>query len=178
MINRSRLAALGAVLATLAIAAPANAAPLGVAASPLAKAKAQIVKPITFISVSDLNFGTIVLGTLTANTSVAIGKTAGAVAVCGTNLTCSGASQPAQYNVRASPSQPLTVRGTLSKLSLVGATGVAPTIDFTPDVPASFSVPNASVSGYDFYVGGSIVITPTTPEGVYQGTMDVTVDYN
>ena len=177
MINISRLAAFGAVLTSFAVAAPAIAAPTP--ATPKAVAKAQIVKPIVFKKMDDLNFGTIVMQTMTGNSSVAIGKVAASVAVCGANLTCSGASQPARYNVRASPSQPLTVRSALSKLSLVGSvSSPVETIDFTPDAPASITVPNASVAGFDFHVGGSIVVTPTTAEGMYSGEMDVTLDYN
>jgi Domain of unknown function (DUF4402) len=175
MTNCSRFAALGAVVAALAVATPAAAAPL--AATPKASARAQIVKPLTFAARQDLNFGTVVLGTLSANSSVTIGQTSTSVSACGANLTCSGPSQPALYRVTATPSQPLVVRSTASLLSLTGATGVAPTIAFTPAAPASVSVANAATFA-DFYVGGSIVVTPTTPEGVYVGDMDVTVDYN
>jgi hypothetical protein len=177
MTNFSRLAALGAALATLAVATPAAAAP--VAATPKATARAQIVRPLVFAAVNNLNFGTVVLGTLTANSNVTIGQTSTSTAVCGSNLTCSGASQPAMYNVRATPSQPVFVRATASKLTLVGSTATTPPqIDFVPAAPTSVTVANASTTGADFYVGGAITITPTTAEGVYQGEMDVTVDYN
>jgi hypothetical protein len=175
MTNCSRLAALGAVLATLAVATPAFAAP--VAASPTAKATAQIVKPLTFAAMADLNFGTIVLGSFTGNTGVSIGQASTSTTLCGASLTCSGTSQPAKYTVQATPGQPLTVRAVASKLTLVGAAAPAPTIDFTPASAPTVQVALGSTS-HEFYVGGAIVITSTTPEGVYSGTMDVTVDYN
>ena len=177
MINFARIAAVGAVVASFAVAAPAFAQ--AVSASPKAVAKAQIVKPIVFKKMDDLNFGTIVMGTISGSSSVTINRTAGAVAVCGTNLTCSGVSLPARYNVRTIPNQPLTVRSSPSLMTLAGTTGTtAVTISFVPNAPATVTVPNASVDGHDFYVGGSIAITPTTAEGMYSGEMDVTLDYN
>ncbi len=175
MTNCSRLAALGAGLATLAVATPAFAAP--VAANPKATARAQIVSPLVLAKKTDLNFGTIVLGTLTAPSSVVIGKLAGSVAVCGANLSCSGVSQPAVYNVRSTPNQALVIRSAVSTLALVGGLP-ADTISFSPDAPATVTVPVASIVGADFIVGGSIAIPTNVKEGVYLGDMDVTVDYN
>ena len=174
--TKTRLVALGAALFTV-VATPAAAAP--VAATPKATAKAQIVKPITFAAVTNLNFGTVVLGTLTAPSTVTIDKTAVAVSVCGANLTCSGASNAAKYNVRSTPAQQLTVRSAVSNLLLVGSVASpVPSVVFTPDAPAIIAAGNASSAGYDFYVGGKIDVTTTTLEGVYLGDMDVTVDYN
>jgi hypothetical protein len=175
MTNCSRLAAFGAVLATLAVATPAFAA--SIAATPKATARAQIVSPLQLTRKADLNFGTIVLGTLTASSTVTVGKLAGDKAVCGANLSCSGASQPAVYNVRSTPNQVLVIRAAASTLALVGGL-TTDTIDFKPDAPTTVTVPIASTSGADFIVGGEIAVPTTVKEGVYLGDMDVTVDYN
>ena len=68
MTKFARLAAVAAAL-TL-VATPALAAPVG--AVPKAKASAKIVRPLTLAAFQDLNFGTIVVGTLGAPQAVAV----------------------------------------------------------------------------------------------------------
>ena len=48
---------------------------------------------------------------------------------------------------------------------------------FTPNAPASVNLTNSGAPGTNFSVGGSIIITPTTTDGVYTGNINVTVDY-
>ena len=66
------------------------------AASITAQAQANVVKPLTFTSKQNLDFGTILLGapgTSTVSLSMA------GVLSCGAGLTCSGAPSPAIFNV-------------------------------------------------------------------------------
>jgi hypothetical protein len=51
------------------------------------------------------------------------------------------------------------------------------TLSFTPNAPATTTLTNSGAPGTNFNVGGSIVITPTTTDGVYSGNINVTVDY-
>jgi hypothetical protein len=38
-------------------------------------------------------------------------------------------------------------------------------------------MPNSGNQGVTFEVGGSLTIAPTTPDGVYSGTIDIQVNY-
>lgn len=170
MKNAIRFAALVAVAAA---ATPAAAAPVSVTgAAPVAKA--QIVKPLTLTRVADLSFGTILLGTVSANQTVSL-TSAGALTCGASGLTCSGTTSVAQYKVTGTNNQ--TVFIYTAATSLTNAND-ATTIGFTPAAAASVALGNSGTTGVTFPVGGAIVITPTTTDGLYSGNINVTVDYN
>ena len=160
-------------VATAALAASPAFAATG--ATTPATAKAQIVKPLTLTAKQNLDFGTIVLASVTGATSVSI-STAGAV-VCGTGLTCSGTPKPAIYNVTGTNNQVVKMYSAASNLTNA-ADGT--TIVFTPALPtgAAVTLTSSGSPGNDFNVGGSIALGTTTTDGVYTGNMNVTVDYN
>lgn len=163
-----RLAALAA--AVTLVATPALAAP--VSASPKAKASAKIIKPLILTANRDLDFGTIVVGAVVGTQTVAVSQ-AGALSGCNTNgLTCSGTVQSAQYNVQGSNNQVVHVRTTPSTLN-----GPLGTLTFTPTANFDVTLANSGSPGLDFNIGGSIDLVAATPEGLYVGDMEVTVDY-
>lgn len=168
-----RMAAVAATTAAVALTAvPADAAPVGVTgAKPTAKAR--IIKPLTLTRVRDLDFATIVMGTVDpAGESVAL--TAAGVLSCGSGgLTCSGTTQTARYNVTGTQGQVVTVAG--SNVTLTGSNGGS--LTFIPALPANLTLANSGSPGANFDVGGSITVLPTTTDGVYSGDMEVTVDY-
>lgn len=166
-----RLAALAAA-ATL-VATPALAAP--VAANPAAKASARIVKPLTLTATRDLDFGTIVVGTLAAAQTVSVSQ-GGVRTGCTGQLTCSGTAASAQYRVTGTNN--FTVNVTATGSDLVNTTsGNSELLAFTPDAPATVALGNSGAAGVDFTVGGSISISASTVDGLYEGDIDVTVDY-
>lgn len=166
-----RLAAVAAA-ATL-VATPALAAP--VAANPAAKASARIVKPLTLTALRDLDFGTIVVGTLTGPQVVAVSQ-GGALSGCTGQLTCSGTVTSAQYRVTGTNNFTVNVAATGS--DLVNTTsGNSELLAFTPDAPATVALGNSGAVGVNFTVGGSISIDASTVDGLYEGDIDVTVDY-
>ncbi|RST29772.1 DUF4402 domain-containing protein [Sphingomonas ginkgonis] len=164
-------------IAALAVAAaaatPAAAAPVAVSGT-APVAKAQIVKPLTLTRVADLNFGTILLGTLTANQTVSL-TPAGALTCGSAGLTCSGTTAVAQYKVTGTNNQTVFIYSAATNLTNAND---STTIAFTPSVQASVALGNSGTAGVNFPVGGSIVITPTTTDGLYSGAINVTVDYN
>lgn len=173
MTNFARLTTAVAVASLALVATPSLAAPVG--ASTPATAKAQIVKPLTLTAKQNLDFGTIVLTAVTGATSVSI-NTAGAL-TCGGGLTCSGAPKQAIYNVTGTNNQVVKMYSATS--SLVNAAD-GTTLVFTPALPsgAQVTLTNSGAPGTDFNVGGSITLGTTTTDGVYNGNMNVTVDYN
>ena len=160
-----RLAALAAVTV---VAAPAVAAP--VPATPVAKARVNIVKPLTLAATRDLHFGTIIV---TGDDSVSISQTGTVACGAAANVTCDNTgAQSAQFHVTGSNNQLVRITATGSTL----ANG-ASTLAFTPDAPANVLLPNSGASGADFNVGGTVAVLASAPGGLYVGDINVTVDY-
>lgn len=162
-----RLAALAAV-ATI-VATPALAAPTQ--ADPKAQASVRITKPLTLTATQNLDFGTVVV---TGGDTVSIDQSGTVTCGAAANVTCdTTGAQAAEYHVTGSNNQQVNI-------STVGSTldnGTGGTIAFTPSAPASITLPNSGANGADFNVGGAIVLLDSTPEGLYTGDIEVTVDY-
>ena len=153
--------------AALLIASPALASSTSTSAS--ATTKAQIVDPLTLTKNVDLDYGTLVRSALAGPTTVSI---SGAdIVTCAPGLLCSGVTSAAHFTASGSPNQLVKVSLFVSNLSN-GFDTVAFTPSFAPTVTLDGS---GSVS---FAVGGDLAIDNVISAGVYNGTMDVTVDYN
>src|SRR5437870_13650002 len=77
-----------------------TATPAHAASSQVATVSATVVKPLALKWVQDLDLGTIVLGPgIWSNATVGISRT-GVFSCTNANVTCSGATQVAQYNVQ------------------------------------------------------------------------------
>ena len=173
MTNFARLAAL-AVAATL-VATPAVAAPA--AATPKAKATAKIVKPLSLTATRDLDFGTILVGTVAGTETVSISQD-GTTRTCGAGggLTCSGTFASATYNVTGTKQFTVNIAAAASDLTNT-TSGNSEKLAFTPNAPATLLLTNSGAPGSNFSVGGSIGITSATVDGLYSGDIEVTVDY-
>jgi ABC-type amino acid transport substrate-binding protein len=166
-----RLAALAAV-ATVA-ATPAVAAPVGVTGQ-APKASVRIVKPLTLTRVRDLNFGTIIVGTVSGTQTVGV-TDAGALTGCNTNgVTCQAVGvQSARYNVTGSNNQVVNIAA--SNVNLSNGTD---TLVFTPNWSTNtVTLTSSGAPGNNFDLGGTIDLVTSTPEGLYSGDLLVTVDY-
>lgn len=160
------------ILRLLMIAALAAGPAAGAgAASVKVPTKVKVSKPLVLSVKQDLDFGHIVLASTTGTRIVSI-STAG-VFSCGVGLTCSGAPRQAIFNLTGSNNQ--LIRITAVGSPLVNGTGGI--IAFTPIAPATITLPNSGSGGLDFGVGGSISLPSTTADGIYAGTVEVTVDY-
>jgi hypothetical protein len=160
-----------------AVALTVTATPaLAVGPTQNSKATARIVKPLTLAWVRDLDLGVIVLsgaGSWT-NASVGISKT-GAFACTNSNVTCSGATQTAQYKVTGTNNQSVTV--TAPNVVLTNQNDGVSTLTMTVDNPGTVNLGNSGTAGLTFDLGGTIAVASTTPDGTYQGTFNVTVNY-
>ena len=156
--------------AGLAAATPAHAA-----SSQVATVNATVVKPLTLKWVQNLDLGTIVLGPgAWSGATVGISR-AGAFSCGNANVTCSGATAVAKYNVSGTNNQ--VVRITAPNVTLVNQSDPTKTLTLVVDSPGTVLLTNSGNPGIDFPLGGSISLSSTTAGGVYSGTFNVTVDY-
>ncbi|MES2120069.1 MAG: DUF4402 domain-containing protein [Pseudomonadota bacterium] len=145
------------------------------AATQVAQVKANVVKPLTITWVQDLDLGTVVLGPGSwSGATVKIARTG--VFTCATaNVTCSGATVVAKYNVTGSNN--MTVRISAPNVTLVNQSDATKTLTLVPDSPGTVTLTSSGAPGITFPIGGSITVNSTTQGGVYRGTFNVTVDY-
>lgn len=163
----------GALTALALTSVPAVAAP--VPATSQANAHARIFRPLTITSVRDLDLGTIVLSGAGPYTDT-VGIDQGGTFTCGANVTCSGATQTAQYTVTGTNNQ--TVQIFVSPtIAMVNQSVVSPDLTLSVDAPATVPLGASGNAGVTFDIGGSIDVSDTTTEGVYLGTFDVSADY-
>jgi len=164
---------LGVAVVVLAAAAVPFGAPAA-AATITAQVQAQVVKPLAITKKQDLNLGTIVLGPGTWSGAIVRLSRAG-VLTCPANVTCSGATTVAIYNVAGSNQQ--VVRINVPNVTLVNQLDASKKLILTPDNQATVTLTNSGNPGTDVNIGGSITISSTTAGGTYIGTFNVTADY-
>jgi hypothetical protein len=162
-------AALAAVSTTTAASAQATSS------SARTTAGARLIKPLTLTADLNLNFGTIVMGTLTADQTVTLSP-AGAIS-CGTSgLTCAATGQAARFTVTGTQGQQVRIQS--GQTSLTTPNGAGGTLVFTPVLASpTVTLPNSGTQGTSFNVGGSIVIAANQQDGVYSGEIEVLVEY-
>jgi hypothetical protein len=165
------IAAAALAAATTATTASAQAT----SSTPRATANARLIKPLTLESLRNLNFGTIVMGTLTSTETVSIDGAG--VVTCGTSgaLACSGSPTSAQYRITGTQGQVVVVSSASPSYSLAGSNGG--TLTFVPSLPSNITLGNSGSPGNNFTVGGSISIGSSTQDGVYSGQIDVQIAY-
>ena len=164
----TKFVCLAALAASVAVATPAIAAP--VPATPVAKARVNIVKPLTLAATRDLHFGTIVV---TGDDSVSINQAGTVTCGAAANVTCdTTGAQSAEFHVTGANNQ-------LVKINVSGSTlaNGAATLAFTPTAQANITLPNSGAAGADFNVGGTVAVLASAPEGLYVGDINVTVEY-
>ena len=156
-------ALLGAAIAALAMNASAAHA-----ASASGTATAKILRQITLAKTSDLQYATIISGAAASTVGV---STAGAVS-CGANLTCTGTTTAANFNVQGTNGAVVLVGGD-SSVTLNGSLGgtMASTLTYS-----SATVTLGSTGG-SFQVGGTLSVGANQASGDYTGTFNVTANY-
>ncbi len=161
MFNRSFKAALvGAALLAGFSASSAQAA------TATATARAKILKQITVTKTADLDFGTIIVGA-TGDTVV---LTAAGVRTC-TVVTCTGTPTAAAFGIVGTTGETVTLAATGSATLTSGGNTMAINTYTT-------SAATRVLTGTDsFSVGASLVVGANQADGVYTGTVNVTVNY-
>lgn len=163
----SKLALATTALFALGLGATsATAAP----ASVNAVAKAKVLKQLTIVKVSDIDFGTIVTGTAASTVVV---DAAGA-RTCGTGLTCTAAASAAKFTVTGSNNTAITVT-VPATVTLAGGGG---TMVATLAAPTTLTLDNSGSTGNALNFGGSLAVGANQADGVYTSpNFAVTVNY-
>jgi hypothetical protein len=167
--QRCRFRLIAFLICALACAGPANAA------TQLAQVNANVVKPLILTWLQNLDLGTITLAPGTwSGASVAISR-AGAFRCASANLTCTGATQVASYNVSGTNNTNVTISA--PNVTLVNQSDSTQTLTLVVDNPGFVTLTNSGPPGTNFSLGGSIALSSSTAGGVYVGTFNVTVNY-
>ena len=163
------------VLAVAALGMSATAA-FAVPPNQNSTATARIVKPLTLTFVRDLDLGTIVLSGTGAWSGANVGISRAGVFTCTNgNVTCSGATQTAQYRITGTNNQTVTINS--PNVTLTNQADGTSTLLMTIDNPGTVSLGNSGTVGLIIDLGGQISLASTTPDGTYRGTFNVTVNY-
>jgi hypothetical protein len=165
-----RLASVAAVAAAFAAVAGARAE----AATVNAQVQAKVVKPLTIEKRQDFDLGTIVLGPGSWS-GAKVRLSEGGVLTCPANVTCSGATQVAIYNVAGTKTQGVAM--TVPQVTLVNQSDSSKTLTLVPENAASVTLTNSGNPGTNVPIGGSVTVDSTTAGGTYVGTFNVTADY-
>jgi hypothetical protein len=164
------------MLSAIVAAAPAFSAaqPAG-AATQVVQVNANVIKPLILTWIQDLDLGSIVLGPGTwSGATVSISR-AGVFSCTNANVTCSGATTAATYNVSGQNNN--VVKISAPNITLVNQSDTTQTLTLVLDSPGSVLLTNSGPPGTNFSLGGSITLNSTTAGGTYAGTFNVTVDY-
>ncbi|HEY8592272.1 MAG TPA: DUF4402 domain-containing protein [Sphingomicrobium sp.] len=171
-----RMTSLAATAAALAFAAtPAAAA---VTSGTDATAKVRILRPLTLVSSANLNLGDIVLsGTGTYSATVKLSS--GNVRTCAANVTCSGTTTVAKYDLTGTKGQVVTISA--PDVTMTGPGSVTLTLKTTDSGGAAYYPTtvtlDATTGAGTFNIGGEVTVANTTPDGVYTGNFNVTAAY-
>lgn len=166
-----------AAAALAAVTTATSASAQATSSTPRATANARLIKPLQLQSLRDVNFGTIVMGTVTSDQTVTIDRVTGVVS-CGTTtgvLACSGAPTTGHYRVTGTQGQVVLISSSAASFPLTN--GLGGTLSFVPSIPQSLTLGNSGAPGNDFFVGGAITIGSATQDGVYSGQIDIQVIY-
>ena len=161
-----------AVAASLLASAAASAAP--VAATKNATGTASILKSLSILKKTDLDFGELVV--TTAGTAV-IDPLSGAVTTTGTIVPVGTAGHPATFTATGSKNSVVNIRipSTAVTLTRVGGGGTMTVSNWTLDGKSNRKFPLNSA--FNFNVGGTLNVGTNQPDGTYTGTFTVTVQY-
>jgi hypothetical protein len=168
MIRHARQLPIICVACAAAFAAPAHAV------TQTAAVNANVVKPLTLVANQGLNLGTITLPS-GAWTGATVGISRSGVFTCSAKVVCTGAPTAAVFTVTGT--NRMNVLVSAPNVTLVNQSNSAKTLTLVLDKPAQLTLPNSGNQGVQFSVGGSITLDSTTASGTYQGTINVTVNY-
>lgn len=160
------------LVATLVAAVAAEPA---AAVTQNAAVSASVAKPLEIKALQALDLGSVLLGPgVWSGATVSISQT-GVFSCTNPNLTCSGATMTARFNVRGS--NKMVVLISAPDVTLVNALDSSQTLLLTLSAPSQVVLTSSGAPGNDFDIGGSISLDSAVAAGDYTGTLNVTAEY-
>ncbi|HEY0626302.1 MAG TPA: DUF4402 domain-containing protein [Allosphingosinicella sp.] len=159
-----------ALLLGTAFAAPAAAAPVA-----SAQAKAQVLQPLTLMNTSPLSFGSFSAGASPG--TVIINPDTGTRTVTGGVVEMGGEISAARFAGTTVGNKDVKVTTPRSNITLtrVGGTETMTLSGFTIEGGSNRVAP---VNGqFSFRIGGTLAVSAGQPDGAYEGTFEITANY-
>ncbi len=170
-LTKAVLAATVAFLATPALAFQATQTPAGEAEF---TARAAIVKPVTLVNETDLDFGSTTMNPGLTTAKVSVSNTTGADAVCSAaTLSCSG-GDPAEFTVSGPADQTVVITVDDAPTALTH-TDTQSTVAFKANAVENVALGSTGIA--TFNIGGEITVESTTIAGEYTATIGVSANY-
>jgi hypothetical protein len=163
----------------LAVAALLGSAPsqlLAVTPPAEAQGAAIVLKPLSLIKKTDMDFGTLIESPTTAGTAT-IDPATGAVTTAGGVTAVSSPTSAAIFLGAGSRSSPYQIRLPNAAITLkrVGGTETMTVSNWTLDGPTNRKI--GANEAFQFGVGARVSVAANQAEGTYVGTFNVTVHY-
>lgn len=168
-----RLLAASAALAPLLLAAAGQAAP--VAATKNDAGKATILKSLSIVDKTSLDFGELVVGS--AGTAVLDPVSGKITSTTGTVTPVGTTAHAATFTATGSKNSVVNIKVPTAAITLtrVGGGGTMTVSNWTLEGKANRKFPLNSA--FDFNVGGTLNIGANQPDGDYVGSFAITVQY-
>ena len=178
---------LAAALAWLATAAPAQAQIMD---SETADIESVVLAPGSIVKVADMDFGQILPSA--AGGSVTMSAAASPTCTATGGMIHSGSCQAARFSIQGIRQQRVRIRVTNGgSVLLTGPGGATMTLNSIAILPVGMTSVNGgagwnlgnyridTVSGItDFYLGGRLNVTAMQAPGVYNGTINIQIQFN
>jgi hypothetical protein len=166
---------LALVIAPEFLAFPAIAQPA--VGDPIGHALVRLRSPLTLRTIQDLDFGIVAVGDVVGTQIISLSDS-GTLSGCVNGLSCYGPTQSALFEVTDPNGALFMGRSvTISSVAteLLNSTGGR--LTFTPShISSIIGWRGRPGQSRIFRVGGSITLSATTEEGVYQGDIEITVN--
>ncbi len=155
--------------------APDTGTPVNLAAG---TATATVLRPISIANNSLLNFGSIVRSTLVGTTNTVTIAAAGgrSISGAGNGALAGSTGTAANYTVTGEGQQTFTISA--PNFNLTSGANILTVTTTTTLASGTLGGTVGSSGTLPFGVGGHFAVTNTTPSGLYQGTLSVTVTYD
>ncbi len=162
MLNKSKIALIGAIAAAGMVSNAANAATVN------ADAEVDILAPVELQQMAVLDFGVVAPGAAAGTVTLTSGSD---VRTCSAGIACIGAAQRGRLDVRAAAGYAVDITVAAST-TLIGA-GPAMNLNLDPSTTGVV----ATGAWQTFHVGGVLTIGANQTAGTYTGQYNVSADY-
>ncbi|MEP7348473.1 MAG: DUF4402 domain-containing protein [Sphingorhabdus sp.] len=164
MLNKSKVALLGAFAAAAMVSTGANAA------TQSATAEVDILAPVVLSPVTTLDLGVVAVGAVAGTVTL---PNSSDTRTCSASLTCVGTAARGSFQVTSATNGYVIAITVPASTSLTGA-GAPMALTLSPSA-ASITFNSAALQ--TIYVGGTLSVGASQTAGTYTGTYNVSADY-